>query len=155
MKKTFICLIALTPVLAYSSNSLCSPDEAIVFSCLVGKKTISYCASTDLDENRGYMQYRFGTKEKIELVFPEAKVNPKGNFEIIYTRPMNDNGSRADALDINFNIGKFIYSLDYMDGAKEAAKLNVSRDGKSLAKLSCNSKSIQTDYISKMWSFTR
>src|SRR6266480_5829555 len=54
------------------SNSLCTKDERVVFSCPVKRpaKIVSVCASKDLTSEHGYLQYRFGLPGKIELEFP-------------------------------------------------------------------------------------
>jgi hypothetical protein len=52
------------------ANSHCVADEVPVFTCKIGEKIVSICASKILDENQGYLQYRFGRKNKIDLEIP-------------------------------------------------------------------------------------
>lgn len=59
---------------------LCEPEEQVVFGCNSQGKMISLCASTDVGKDRGYMQYRFGTLDKIELAYPKEHTPPKGHF---------------------------------------------------------------------------
>ncbi len=62
--------------------SLCLSKERIIFSCrATNKKIISICASADLDNNMGYLQYRFGRAgKKPELIYPSPLKHPKNNF---------------------------------------------------------------------------
>ncbi|MGZ3692619.1 MAG: hypothetical protein ACXVAX_14010 [Pseudobdellovibrio sp.] len=61
---------------------LCAQGEKVYFNCQTAKdsKTISVCGSPDLSKKRGYLKYRFGTPEKIELEFPSNKKNSLQKF---------------------------------------------------------------------------
>jgi hypothetical protein len=59
---------------------LCIADEKLVFGCVLGEKVASICASANLSSASGYVQYRYGTIKKIELVYPKEKTHPKGHF---------------------------------------------------------------------------
>jgi hypothetical protein len=72
-------LLPLTSM-ARDDFSLCETDELMYRSCKIGKKIASFCVSKNLDEKNGYVQYRFGTKFNIELVYPKQKIHPKGLF---------------------------------------------------------------------------
>ena len=52
-------------------TSLCERDEKTVFSCNLGRKMVSVCASPDVSPTRGYLQYRFGQIDGFE---PEMSV---------------------------------------------------------------------------------
>ncbi len=60
--------------------SACGSDEAVLFSCLAKdrSRTIELCAVRD-DAAGGYqsLQYRYGTAEKTEFVFPENRRDGK------------------------------------------------------------------------------
>ncbi len=63
------------------TNSLCQRNEQVLFSCPTkNAKIISLCASENLSSTNGYLQYRFGKKNNIELYYPEDKVLPKKAF---------------------------------------------------------------------------
>ncbi|MBS0586901.1 MAG: hypothetical protein JSS37_02860 [Proteobacteria bacterium] len=64
-------LIGLLTAPAWAAESHCREQERIVFSCSLGKKTVSVCASADLSATGGYLQYRFGQKGGLELAFPD------------------------------------------------------------------------------------
>ncbi len=67
--------VAVTACVTFASpaHAECAADEATLFSCLARDQshTISLCAVRD-DAAGGYqsLQYRYGTAEKDELVFP-------------------------------------------------------------------------------------
>lgn len=64
-----------------ATNSLCRNDEKVLFACLTkNEKSISICASNDLSATSGYMQYRFGKKNNIELDYPATKLPPNKEF---------------------------------------------------------------------------
>lgn len=83
-KKTGFLLIFLSLFVAVSfaeTNSLCQRNEQVLFSCPTkNAKIISLCASENLSSTSGYLQYRFGKKNNIELYYPEDKVPPKKAF---------------------------------------------------------------------------
>lgn len=70
--------------------SHCKGNENWVFNCLIKKKVLSICASKDLSEAQGYVQYHYGSIEKPELVFPRDKRHPVGIFN--YSRTMYSGG---------------------------------------------------------------
>lgn len=78
------CMKAGTEKQAQGANSekmpsyLCKPDEQVVFGCHSKDKMISLCASPET--SNGYLQYRFGTPDKIELEYPTQRTSLKGNF---------------------------------------------------------------------------
>lgn len=60
-----------------SNNSLCQAEETILFSCMTKQnKIISLCASKGLSATNGYIQYRFGKKDAIELIYPTNQTMP-------------------------------------------------------------------------------
>ena len=63
-------LLALTALPVWATESLCNAQEQVIFSCSLDKKTVSVCASNDFSANSGYLQYRFGQKDALELAFP-------------------------------------------------------------------------------------
>lgn len=55
---------------AWTAESLCREHEQVIFSCSLDKKMVSVCASTNFSASSGYLQYRFGQKNALELAFP-------------------------------------------------------------------------------------
>lgn len=52
----------------------CASEEEVIFSCDIGKKTVSVCASIGLTASSGYLQYRFGPLGMAELKYPETSL---------------------------------------------------------------------------------
>lgn len=74
--------LALTPTWVSAENTLCTKSEKVIFSCKVEKsiKTVSVCGSKSLTRNSGYLQYRFGTEQRVEFVYPTTKVSSQARF---------------------------------------------------------------------------
>jgi hypothetical protein len=101
----FIC--SAFPMFAKSADTttLCTSEEEVIFSCCIGKKTLSVCASSNLSSNSGYLQYRFGSSlDKLELVFPQTKDHPRSHFRLA-----TDNGARWSSEQISFSVGQTEY----------------------------------------------
>lgn len=61
--------------------TLCALEEDIYFSCpLPGNKIVSICASGNINPDSGYVQYRYGSPEHVEMLFPLKKSPPKNKF---------------------------------------------------------------------------
>jgi hypothetical protein len=71
----FAALLLVSSLYAFAeSPNLCTEQEDPVFACpLENKKLVSVCALYDSTQKSGYryLVYRYGTKEKIELSFPD------------------------------------------------------------------------------------
>jgi hypothetical protein len=73
IKSALLTLIYLIAFHANAADSHCNEQEQIVFSCSLGKKIVSVCASAELTPASGYLQYRFGAKNALELVLPASR----------------------------------------------------------------------------------
>ncbi len=61
--------------------TLCTAEEDVYFSCpLPGNKIVSVCASNNEAPGSGYVQYRYGTPDNMELLYPNKKAPPAGKF---------------------------------------------------------------------------
>lgn len=110
----------------------CADDEATLFSCLAkdGAHTIELCAVRD-DAAGGFqsLQYRYGTAEKAELVFPEAR--GKGRTAMSFAHA--------------FDAGSYVWSLRFANkgytyrlfGMGEDAGVEVWKKKKRLAQVMC------------------
>jgi hypothetical protein len=97
-------LFSVTLTSQAQQESLCSSSEQKIFSCRTGRKIISVCASKAFTRDSGYLQYRFGIKGSIELVYPRSKVPAKDRFyyyDIGYSRGWIDH--------LSFKNGKYKY----------------------------------------------
>jgi hypothetical protein len=75
-----VAVALVQPVAALGHGSLCIGNEEVVWSCKAHRGIHSLCASADLSETVGYLQYRVGTKKANEFSFPAEQVHPKGHF---------------------------------------------------------------------------
>lgn len=131
----------------FAHTSLCQADEVNFDSCVVEGKVASYCASKKIPEKGGYLQYRFGTPEKVEMVFPTVRRNPTG----LFFRSMS-----ADGLEnrISFKNGRYTYisfSIDSPQGASFG--MYILKDGKLVSERSCSEQF--SDQDSAPYSFIR
>lgn len=117
---------------ALQANSLCARSEHVIFSCRVKPspkrsqisplKIASLCASTDLDKESGYLQYRFGLPGKIELEFPSSRTGTQLMFQ--YTHYMR---FQVDLTEITFQLDGYEYQIfDAYNGEEKPA---VSEQG--------------------------
>jgi hypothetical protein len=89
-------------------NTLCAKDERVIFSCPVKRpaKIVSLCASKDLTNDHGYLQYRFGLPGKIELEYPKDRQGTQSKFQ--YTHYFR---AQFDMTSIGFTIDGYEYSV--------------------------------------------
>jgi hypothetical protein len=73
-------LAVSSPALAASAYTHCNANEIVVYSCSTGSHTLSICASPDISKDHGYLQYRYGLRRKLELVYPESFRHPASLF---------------------------------------------------------------------------
>ncbi|MGH9906047.1 MAG: hypothetical protein ACRD8U_10770 [Pyrinomonadaceae bacterium] len=91
------------------ATSLCRKDEQVLFACkTAASKIISLCGSKELEEKKGYLQYRFGKPGALELQFPEKLENTQSAFRY-------DNYFRAQVsrTHLRFDNGGYRYELFY------------------------------------------
>ncbi|HEY8098135.1 MAG TPA: hypothetical protein VIE65_18905 [Methylobacter sp.] len=77
------------------ADTLCKKDEINYFTCTIksSEKIVSLCGSNywDLEKHElitdAWLQYRFGKKNNIELVFPKEKKGSLAKFEAEYHHP--------------------------------------------------------------------
>ena len=143
-------------VLAFSANgklaqpqkaetkTLCAADERVIFSCALRQpaKIVSMCASKDLTNEKGYLQYRFGMPEKIELEFPQDRTNTQQQFE--YSHYFR---ARVDMTEINFTVNGVSYSV--FDDYNGEEKPEVSEQGVSINWPGTNKKEVRYRCASK------
>jgi hypothetical protein len=100
-----------------------------VFSCYIGKRILSICASEKANADQ-YMEYRFGTSQKIEMRFKGKETDWPKRFnraEVLYA-------SNASTV-IWFEYKTINYLLEFpMRGGPEL----VVSSGDIIAKMKCN-----------------
>lgn len=119
------------------SKSLCSADEQTIWSCTTAKNKIaSVCASKNLAEDKGYVQYRFGLLGKIELEFPQKREESQKAFKYSrYTRPL------VTMLTLSFTNNGVVYEIHDDDNSEEkppvrAASIDIA-DGARKSSVVC------------------
>ena len=125
-------------------NTLCARDERVIFGCVLKQpaKIVSICASKNLTNETGYLQYRFGLPGKIELEFPKDRTGTHQKFE--YNHYFR---ARVDLTEINFTIDGVNYSVfdDYQGEEKPAVSdqgvsINWPGTNKKEVRLTCRTK---------------
>lgn len=137
------CMLAVCAPLAAAQESLCTADEAVVFSCHVGKKTVSLCRPSSLREQ---LAYRFGMPGHIELAYSApssgaSQMAPQPGFEVS-TKPLFGGGVTA----LRFHRGAYRYEVYSKTSRADDADRTpvaedgviVSRDGQTVRHLVCN-----------------
>jgi hypothetical protein len=127
-------LASAAPSLA-AAATLCTPGEIVVFSCGAGARTASVCASKD----RGAMQYRFGSPDKLELVFPATPGRPAENFKGGWMAYSGGGGAF-----LRFSNGPFEYTIFNATGkwgadggALDVAGVAIVKGGKEFSNFVC------------------
>ncbi len=90
---------------ARPANSLCNANEIVLFNCQIGSgdKTVSVCASSDLSNSSGSLQYRYGSNAySVDMRFPQDSNASQSLFNL------ETNG-------LSFNNGSIKYKI-YTDG---------------------------------------
>ena len=120
-------LIAMYPA-AYAEATLCKKNEIAVWSCKTKKKMYSLCASSDLNTNSGYMQYRAGQQGKISFRYPEKLQHPRGIFTPDY--------SARDGR-FSFTNGSYEYEITDLLIGSTTIYINSKQDRKA-AQIDCS-----------------
>jgi hypothetical protein len=113
-------------------GTLCVVGERIIFSCPIKKpaKIVSLCASKDLTNDRGYLQYRFGLPGKVELQYPKERTGTQEKFH--YTHYFR---AQVDLTEISLTNEGYEYQItdDYNGEEKPAQSIqgvSVTASGK-------------------------
>jgi len=89
-------------------GTLCAKNERVIFSCPIKRpaKIVSLCASKDRTSDHGYLQYRFGLPEKIELEFPQERTGTQQKFQ--YSHYFR---AQVDMTEIGFTVNGYQYQI--------------------------------------------
>jgi hypothetical protein len=145
---TLRCLAALVAALvcgtaqADTRPSLCRAGETAIFSCAIGGKIASLCASPDIGPAQGSLTYRFGRKSAIELTHPDKPAPPDQAFS---TAVIGDAGFGGDI--VRFSRGDTRYTLYsiIVRGQGERDGILVFRNGRQIADLKCRDFALGSD----------
>lgn len=127
-----VCLVASAS--AFAANSHCTKAEETVFSCNLGRKVLSVCATKGLTAESGSMQYRFGVVGKAELTFPKPDVLPKN---VIQARTLMFSGGGGAYLRFNSGATSYIVYSAVGKGWGTKDGVAVERHGKTATHFEC------------------
>ena len=142
------CLVALAAALSCNAvqadtrPSLCQAGEVAIFSCAIGGKVASLCASPDIGPGQGSLSYRFGRKDAIELTHPDRPLPPDQAFS---TAVVGDAGFAGDI--VRFSRGETRYTLYsiIVRWQGERNGIRVAKDGRRIADLRCKDFALGSD----------
>ncbi|WP_198403264.1 hypothetical protein [Acidovorax delafieldii] len=121
---------------AGTSISLCSADEIVFLSCSLGHKLLSVCASKDLSSDRGYIEYRFGKQNLIELRYPDKSLPPKQAFTFLALGT-----GQAVENSLRFRNGEYTYTVYSVGGRTfEDHGVYVRKDNALISRQACRTK---------------
>lgn len=131
---------ALTPAIAAPAGTLCHPDEAVIFSCPAGARTVSICASGDLDAGSGLVLYRYGRPGRVELTYPDPAVPPAQAFTAGRLMFAGGGGAwfRFEKTPFRYTVFTAIGKWNPKGGPLALAGVAVEKDDKSLADIACD-----------------
>jgi hypothetical protein len=121
---------------AFAAPTLCLSAEENVFSCHTAtKKMISVCASKDMAADHGYLQYRFGSPGKVEVVVPADRSVLPANSALSGTLMFSGGGGGY----LRFKAGDYDYVVYTAVGKGWGEKDGVAteKNGKRLSHVSC------------------
>lgn len=131
-----ISVFAGKPVRYDQPPSLCRFNEKTYFSCSVkGGKMIAVCGSRIITETRGYLQYRFGKENAIELALPKNLDHPSKFFT--QTKFL---GMREESATLKIRNEPFSYTVYYTKGTGSnlANGVVVTKNNKQVADIPCS-----------------
>jgi hypothetical protein len=110
-------------------KTMCYAHEEIYFSCPIGRRIVSVCASGNISPKNGYVQYRFGRPGKSEFEFPTEPYSPLNRFSI-----SEFSGGSVNSTHLKFKSGKYTYVI-YQSATNG---VYVRKNGRVIANLSCD-----------------
>jgi len=120
--------------------TLCKSDERSLFTCGVGKKVLSVCATRDLSMSQGSVYYRFGRLAKPELVYPTTPKHPSKAFRAYF-----NHWAKGNEVQLSFERGRETYTVYAYTSAfaGEAYGVGVFEGDRLLATHECSRGSVE------------
>ena len=115
----------------------CVNGEVAYFTCtLRGGNVLSLCGSSDLNSESAHLQYRYGSRRRANLYFPEESEHSLSRFSFHVERRVRSMGDT-----VHFELGSYHYSISSMSGADHIGDreirnfkgVYVEKDGKVVA----------------------
>ncbi len=123
-------------------QTLCLKKETDFFSCVTtNNKIISICGKiSSNDHANDWLQYRFGRRDHIELIYPESKIGSISKFE-------GNAFNKYNVVDLRFINSRNAYSVS-LNGpyhgdeatvrSSASASVNIKLKSKNRASISCS-----------------
>lgn len=127
--------LILCTLSSVNAATLCSSSEVNVFSCSSAKKVIAVCASKDVAADHGYLQYRFGLPNKVELTIPADRSVPPATSAVSGNLVFSGGGGAY----LRFKQGEYEYVVYTAIGKGWGEKdgVAIEKNGKRLSHVSC------------------
>jgi len=108
----------------------------VINGCSLGKKMVSVCASNDFSASSGYLQYRFGQKDTLELAFPNLAESARASQSVQARTLMFAGGGGGYLRFINGQHHYIVYTaIGKGWGAKDGVA--VEKNNQLIANLEC------------------
>lgn len=114
----------------------CTGTETTVFTCAVGAKVVSVCASRDLTARTGTLVYRFGPPGKPEIDWPPADAWRRS----VGSGTWAFSGGGGAWLAFRREAYRYVVYTAIGQGWGSRAGVAVEKDGKLLADIACRDK---------------
>lgn len=127
------------------ADDLCRKGEKVFFSCKIkqSEKLVSVCGVTT-DRVATVLQYRFGTKRRMELAYPPDGESPAKRFQMEHVRSNYGDGGGQFYDVLYFKSGSYYYSVMSGSHSNENGEYEVTREISVYAKDPWNSPAVRT-----------
>lgn len=132
-------MIALTPFQAQAESGLCPASQRAVFSCAVKDKEVAICASDDLTETTGRIQYRFGRPTRVELAYPLAGADWRA---VSRGGTLTFSGGGGAFMAFENRPYRYVVYTAIGKGWGSKSGVVVERSGKRVARLNCTTEPV-------------
>jgi hypothetical protein len=123
------------------TKTLCNDDEDIYYNALLDNgKLVSLCGYQHKSPDTGYVKYRYGKVNDIELEYPQDNNPPRGRF-LTYNIQL---GPNAQGQEFFFYIGDYRYSIASI---AHNCMLLVMKGKEIIFRETCQEKSYLTDEL--------
>jgi hypothetical protein len=116
-----------------ATSTHCAANEGIVFSCTVGNKVVSVCASGDFAQDSGSLSYRFGPLGRPEISYPP----PGQSRDVVKAGHWVFAGGGGAWLAFHRSPYRYIVYSAVGRGWHEKAGLAVEKEGRLSTNLPC------------------
>lgn len=140
-KMLFTMAVCLFTAQAAHAESLCTAQEAVIFSGTTGSKLVSVCAPQKKDGTVGDFIYRFGTAQNIEIALP---AKGKTAAETFSTGVLSYAGGGGQYLRVANGSTQYVVYSGIGKGWEQAG-LTVFVQGKRKAELLCQQSTLLQD----------